>query len=136
MSPHTLLAHRRLSVAAIVPSLALAASACGGGQAASTQPTAAAAQTVNVRTVPGAGSVLVDARGNPLYSPAQEAHGMAPCPGACASVWVPLTVRSGSHPAGAAPLAGKLGTLRRPDGATQVTYRGAPLYSFALDRTP
>jgi predicted lipoprotein with Yx(FWY)xxD motif len=30
----------------------------------------------------------------------------------------------------------KLGTVRRPEGTVQVTYRGRPLYAFSGDRKP
>jgi predicted lipoprotein with Yx(FWY)xxD motif len=136
MSPRTLLAHRRLSVAAILSTVALAAAACGGGTSAASHSQPAGAQTVSVRTVAGTGDVLVDAHGAALYSPVQEAHGMVRCTGPCASIWVPLTVSGGSSLRSSAALQSKLGTVHRPGGETQVTYRGAPLSRFALDRKP
>jgi predicted lipoprotein with Yx(FWY)xxD motif len=45
--------------------------------------------------------------------------------GACAQGWPPLT---GKATAGPCVSANKLGTVRRRDGKTQVTYNGHPLY--------
>jgi predicted lipoprotein with Yx(FWY)xxD motif len=54
------------------------------------------------------------------------------CTGACAQVWPPVTT-TGSTKAGGSAVAGNLGTLTRPDGTTQVTYNGHPLYLYAKD---
>jgi predicted lipoprotein with Yx(FWY)xxD motif len=55
------------------------------------------------------------------------------CSGACASVWPPVTSTGAATAAGAANSA-DLGTITRSDGATQVTYKGHPLYFFAKDK--
>jgi len=77
--------------------------------------------------------VLVTRRGFTLYSLSAETHGRFICTDkTCLSAWTPLAVPAGTKPTGAA----KLATIRRPDGRTQVTYRGLPLYSFSGDRKP
>jgi predicted lipoprotein with Yx(FWY)xxD motif len=81
--------------------------------------------------VDGAGTVLVDASGDALYSSSQEANGVIRCTGSCAQIWEPVTA-SGA-PTGSADVTGKLGTVKRPDGPEQVTLDGAPLYTFAED---
>jgi predicted lipoprotein with Yx(FWY)xxD motif len=48
----------------------------------------------------------------------------------CTSIWHPLTVAAGVVPKG--PV--KLGTVKRPEGTVQVTYRGRPLYTFGGDK--
>ena len=53
------------------------------------------------------------------------------CTGACASVWPPVT---GKPQASAGAMSGDLGTIKRADGTTQVTYKGHPLYLFAKDK--
>jgi predicted lipoprotein with Yx(FWY)xxD motif len=53
------------------------------------------------------------------------------CTGACASVWPPVTGKP--QPGGAAMVA-DLGTITRPDGTTQVTYKGHPLYLYVKDK--
>lgn len=123
--------HRSLvPISAIVAASVLAA--CGGGQAGSPSAgsTAAAAPTVTAKQLGGAGTVLVDASGRPLYDNDQEARGTVLCKGACTSFWTPLTV-SGTPTA--TRLAGPVGVVQRPDGSRQVTYNGKLLYAFSLD---
>jgi predicted lipoprotein with Yx(FWY)xxD motif len=52
------------------------------------------------------------------------------CSHTCAGAWPPVT---GSPKAGSGAMAGDLGTITRPDGSKQVTYKGHPLYLFAKD---
>jgi predicted lipoprotein with Yx(FWY)xxD motif len=114
-----------LMVGAAAAALAVVA-ACGGG-------TGASAPTVSAREVPGAGTALVDAGGRTLYFADQEADGTIRCVGDCLSVWVPLTVSTGTIPTAGTGVGGTLATVARPDGGNQVTYDGRPLYTFAPD---
>jgi len=76
-------------------------------------------------------TVLVTPRGLTLYSLSVERHGRFICTdSSCLSFWTPLVVKKGAKPTGIAGL----GTVRRPGGGVQVTYRGGPLYTFYLDR--
>jgi predicted lipoprotein with Yx(FWY)xxD motif len=64
-----------------------------------------------------------------LYSLSAEQGGKFICTSsACLQVWHPLTGTT----AGAS--VASLGTVKRPDGTQQVTYKGMPLYTFAQDR--
>ncbi len=74
-------------------------------------------------------TILTSDRGRTLYSLSAETKGRFICTGACASTWRPLVVPAGVKPTG--PV--KLGTIERPDGRTQVTFKGRPLYSFSGD---
>ncbi len=75
-------------------------------------------------------TVLTTTKGRTLYSLSVEKNGRFICTGSCLSVWHPLTVPAGVKPIG--PV--KLGTIERPEGGTQVTYKGRPLYRFGADR--
>jgi predicted lipoprotein with Yx(FWY)xxD motif len=57
------------------------------------------------------------------------------CDGACASAWPPLTT-TGKPIAGPGVSAAKLGTTKRSDGTTEVTYNGHPLNTFVGDSAP
>lgn len=48
-------------------------------------------------------------------------------------MWHPLIAPAGSEPSGAV---GSLGTVKRPKGTMQVTYKGTPLYTFTGDQQP
>jgi predicted lipoprotein with Yx(FWY)xxD motif len=52
------------------------------------------------------------------------------CSGACAKLWPPVT---GAASVKGAAMAADLGTIKRADGTTQVTYKGHPLYFYAKD---
>jgi predicted lipoprotein with Yx(FWY)xxD motif len=126
---------------AAIAALALTAAACGGGNAPSSTSggggagtTASTSATVALAKT-DLGDVLVDGNGMTVYLFEKDANGKSACSGACASNWPPLTV-TGSPTAGSGIDAGKLGTTARPDGTTQVTYNGHPLYLFALDEKP
>lgn len=75
-------------------------------------------------------TILVNLRGLSLYSLSVERHGKFICTNAaCLSLWKPLLVPKGTKPTGVTGL----GTVKRPTGKIQVTYRGAPLYRFVKD---
>jgi len=77
-------------------------------------------------------TILVTMKGKTLYSLSAETKGRFICTGACLASWKPLVVPANVKPKG--PVA--LGTRKRPDGRTQVTYKGLPLYSFNGDTKP
>jgi len=74
-------------------------------------------------------TILTTTKGRTLYSLSAETKGKFICTGPCLSIWHPLVVKAGVKPLG--PV--RLGTIERPDGRTQVTYKGLPLYSFGGD---
>jgi predicted lipoprotein with Yx(FWY)xxD motif len=74
-------------------------------------------------------TVLTDVKGLTLYSLSVEKNGKFICTGSCTSTWHPLVVARGTTPMG--PV--KLGTVKRPEGKIQVTFKGLPLYTFDGD---
>jgi predicted lipoprotein with Yx(FWY)xxD motif len=78
------------------------------------------------------GTYLTDGSGKTLYVFASDTGNTSNCTGACAAAWPPLTV-SGSAKAGSGATASDVGTTKRSDGKTQVTYAGHPLYYYAGD---
>lgn len=125
----------------IAGAAAIVLAACGGGNSdngsGSSGDNQAAGSTnsvVSMKNISGAGKVLVDSKGMTLYTSEQEKNGKIMCTGACTGFWMPLTVsgKTVSTPAG---VTGKLATVKRPDGKTQVTYNGGPLYTFRLDKS-
>jgi predicted lipoprotein with Yx(FWY)xxD motif len=136
---------RPLAIAAApaaLAGLALIAAGCGGGggsQAGTTGPGYAAAgtaRTARAATVSTGhtklGTVLVDGQGRTLYLFEKDKGVASSCSGACASIWPPLTTAAKSV-AGRGLSVVKLGSVKRPDGKTEVTYAGHPLYTYAGD---
>jgi predicted lipoprotein with Yx(FWY)xxD motif len=81
------------------------------------------------------GDILVDGHGRTLYLFKADKSSSSTCYGGCASVWPPLTV-TGTPKAGPNVKASLLGTTKRKDGTTEVTYAGHPLYYYAPDTAP
>ncbi len=132
----------KLSLPAIAASLLIAA--CGSSSSGSTTSSAAgtqpAAQTsssssgaVVVKTASNSlGTILVDSQGMTLYHLSGEQNGKFICTSsACVGVWHPLIAPSSGAPGGEV---GSLGTVKRPEGTVQVTYKGTPLYTFTGDQ--
>jgi predicted lipoprotein with Yx(FWY)xxD motif len=115
----------------LLSSLVIAASLLGvtlAAGAATTAPTVSAARNSML------GEILVGAGGRTLYGTTADPSGKVACTGGCAARWLPLVVAAHIRPhAGRGVVAALLGTVERPDGRRQVTYRGHPLYLFSGD---
>ena len=106
---------------------AIGLAACGGGGGGGDNATAAsAAKTHAVAVKKIAGQRVLALRGHAIYTPSQEKSGTIKCTGACAAVWVPVKKSAGKD-----STVGHLGSVTRPGGKKQLTYKGRPLYTFA-----
>jgi predicted lipoprotein with Yx(FWY)xxD motif len=149
------MAQRRPLLAAAVTAAVLFVSACGStgtvdsGAAATSSTTSSSTTPEPTRTTPSpspspeavAGTVLAsgnsdfgpmlfDARGQAIYLFEIETAGVPDCYGECAAAWPPV-LTTGAPQATGAVRPELLGTVRRDDGSTQVTYAGQPLYFYA-----
>ncbi len=86
------------------------------------------------------GRILSTSRGFSLYMHSNDKQGgkgnspKSTCNGRCAETWRPLLVKKGGEAVSAGGVNQKLlGTVRRTDGSTQVTYDGWPLYTNTSD---
>jgi len=107
----------------------------GGGGYSGESSSASGSGAVSVASVGDLGKVLVDSEGLTLYYFEKDEGGKSACYGACASAWPPLTT-SGMPQAVSGAESSKLGTTKRTDGTTQVTYAGWPLYTYTADSKP
>jgi predicted lipoprotein with Yx(FWY)xxD motif len=83
----------------------------------------------------GLGDVLVDRQGRTVCLFARDARTTSACTGACAVNCPPLRVR-GTPLAGSGAKSSAVGRAVRPDGISQLTYYGHPLYTFVNDKKP
>lgn len=82
------------------------------------------------------GMILVDGKGRTVYLFDKDKPGGKPtCTGACLKEWPPF-LTEGKPVAGSGVKGDWLGTVQWPDGKTQVTYHGHPLYYYAKDTKP
>lgn len=123
----------------VIAAAGLLAAACGGSSGGKTaqvttqsQASAAAAAPVTLTTHKGPmGTYLTDSKGRSLYMFAADTSGTSTCSGQCATYWPPV-LGSAANASGSAD-ASMTGTISRPDGTTQITYAGHPLYLYAAD---
>ena len=112
-----------------VLALAVFAALLAAGAAIATTHLVRASVTVRTTTL---GKVAADQHGRTLYLFEKDRRGMSACTGSCVSFWPPL-LTNGKPRVAAGIKRPLLGTIRRSDGRTQVTYGGHPLYRFSLD---
>jgi predicted lipoprotein with Yx(FWY)xxD motif len=135
---------RRISKS-LLPALAAALTVAGCGSSysggspsttttrSSSPSTGATGVVRSARNAALGATVLTDARGITLYHLGGEQGGRFICTGSCLQLWRPVTASaSATQNAGIA----SLGTVKRPEGLVQVSYRGMPLYTFLQDRRP
>jgi len=118
--------------------LAVAVAACSGGGDVTTlsaPPTTDTSLTLTLQRSP-AGPILATGGGNTLYDFAPDTPTRSAClDDGCVFQWPPL-LRSGPVRVGRGVDPALVGMLRRPDGSTQLSYGGHPLYTYDLDATP
>jgi predicted lipoprotein with Yx(FWY)xxD motif len=131
---------RSLALVGLASLAAAAIAGCGGGSGGSKAPTAGSTPTsggpvtLSVASS-GVGDVLNDANNRSVYLFKKDTGPKSSCFGACAHNWPP--VRTNAKPiAGSGAEASLIGTIKRSDGGSQVTYNGHPLYLFAGDNAP
>jgi predicted lipoprotein with Yx(FWY)xxD motif len=143
---------KRVIVAAVGPIVLALLAGCGSSSKSTTAPSSPATPSTQSSSTPAVSTstpsgpaVLIATKASKLGTvlatgPKQrtvylfegDKGAVSACTGACAQVWPPVTA-SGSTKAGGGAIAASLGTLTRPDGTTQVTYNGHPLYLYAKD---
>jgi predicted lipoprotein with Yx(FWY)xxD motif len=125
----------------VLAALALLAG-CGGSSSSSDKTSTAArgsgamheesgAETVKTAST-DLGTFLVDGEGKTIYLFERDRGPKSTCSGACLQQW-PAVTTEGKPQASGGVKASMLGTSKRNDGTTQVTYAGHPLYYYAGD---
>lgn len=105
----------------------------GGGGSSSSSSTKPATSAMVIKVGKGSpGSFLVDGSGQTLYLFKADTGTKSMCNGACSQTWPALTTK-GAPKAGSGIKASLLGTTKRSDGTTEVTYNGHPLYTYSGD---
>lgn len=89
--------------------------------------------SLTVATLEGVdGPYIADSAGNAVYFLEGDTDG-SKCVDACTVVWMPVMV-TGATPSGAPGLdAALVAVVQRPDGSSQVSYNGHPLYRYSAD---
>ena len=126
-----------LNVSAALALVTLALAACGGGSVTtlSSPPTTDDSVALSIQHSP-VGLILATGTGNTLYNFAPDTPTHSACvTDGCVFEWPPL-VATGSIPVGQGVNRALVGTLKRPDGSTQLSYNGHPLYTYNLDVKP
>jgi predicted lipoprotein with Yx(FWY)xxD motif len=97
--------------------------------------TAATGSALAVRST-SLGTILTDGRGFTLYAFEADKGTTSACSGACAMAWPPVTTAGTSPQIGTGVTKSLVGQTTRPDGTTQLTYAGHPVYLFVKDTAP
>jgi predicted lipoprotein with Yx(FWY)xxD motif len=131
---------RRILSAAGLAAAVLAIAACGSSASSSSSapvagassPAVSSSGTTLMSTTISGTQMLTNSAGFTLYWFVPDTSTTSKCTGSCATFWPPV---KGPATAGSG-VTGTLGTITRPDGTTQATYDGHPLYTYAGDTAP
>jgi len=142
---------RRASLLAVSAAGALLLAACGGSGGAggpyggggggggnaggSSSGGAQSPNGIATQKISGIGTVIDTSQGFTVYHLKTETGGQIMCTGSCTGIWPPL-LANGSVDAHVGGFPGTFATISRPDGGTQLTYDGMPLYTYSGDTKP
>jgi predicted lipoprotein with Yx(FWY)xxD motif len=117
---------KRLLAVALVLVLGAASAVAAVAATAPTKPASVKTRSVSL------GKILVNGSSQTLYLFEKDKNGKSACSGACATNWPPLLTKGTPKGSGGVK-SSLLGTTKRSDGTTQVTYNKHPLYRFKGD---
>jgi predicted lipoprotein with Yx(FWY)xxD motif len=111
------------------------AAGCGGSSpAAGSGGSGGSRVTVEAKSLPRVGMVLVSSQGDTLYIFAPDNQRQVTCTAYCADTWPPVKLPSGATlAAGSGVQQSQLGSDPDPAGGSVVTYNGWPLYTYTGD---
>ena len=132
------------SSAASTPSASTAAASPSSASSAAASQTAEASESeaasgqeeykIEVASSGSIGKYLTGEDGKTLYIFKNDTTAnQSTCTGDCAAKWPPFTIEEDEDVEAGDGVTGKVATFDRPDGKTQVSYNGQPLYYFAND---
>jgi predicted lipoprotein with Yx(FWY)xxD motif len=124
----------RVAVAALAVVVGLTLAGCVGGPVStlSSPPTTNESFALTVQRSP-AGPILATGTGRTLYDFRPDTSSHSACVNVgCVYQWPPLIVK-GSILVGPGVDRALVGTIRRPNGSSQLSYNGHPLYTYILD---
>ena len=138
------------SIAGTLVVLAVVTAGCGSSSssgnsspASSSTPTSTSSSTssggvtISTKSVPGLGTVLVNAQGDTLYMFVPDKQTRVTCLSTCAAIWPPVHIATGAKAVAAgAAKASLLGSDPDTLGGPVVTYAGWPLYTYTADGGP
>jgi predicted lipoprotein with Yx(FWY)xxD motif len=127
---------RRLAVRATA-CLGASALAAGSLVLAVAAPAGAAAPLLKSANIPSYGGVLENGASRSLYLLSTEKGSKLHCTGSCASIWIPVVVKSSVKKVTvAATVKGKIGFVKRNGSTKQVTFNTYPVYTYTGDTGP
>lgn len=141
---------RKSMLMVLVPIAAVLAAACGSSSNTTTThaktPTSTGSTssssssggvTITTKTIKPYGAVLVNSSGHTLYVFAPDKAKKVTCVSACATIWPPAKLSSGTKASGSGQVKSSLlGSDPNPSGGRVVTYNGWPLYTYVTDTAP
>jgi predicted lipoprotein with Yx(FWY)xxD motif len=91
--------------------------------------------TINIYKTSDTVSFLTDSQGLSLYISLNDKPGKSNCSADCLTAWKPVLVNGRVIP-GTGVVQANLGVILLPNGSRQVSYLGAPLYTYYKDINP
>ena len=93
--------------------------------------------TVEIDDHPTLGNILIDSKGNTLYTFSRDSAGVSTCSDECARVWSPMIVSEKEELSAPVGVVKDLTKIKwGNDGRMQLAHKGRPLYYYTEDTSP